>query len=183
MMFHDYRETWMGFPCLEQLDLGGRYKWYRTGMLYTYEKYFKSIDSRLYITSFLKSSYDMERVLEGCWKCFLPPESIFLTQDNIDNTRLVDYCCMDYRIKDPFREIVKFVNFNISIRIDISDEKTLRVYERIADGMISKLPEQHGKYFTHNEKATLMNLLHFNILDAKREWNNFYSTNVLELPF
>jgi hypothetical protein len=181
MMFHDYRETWMGFPCLEQLDLGGRYKWYRTVMLNTFEKYIPALKLKVYVTSFLKRYHDTERVLENCQECFLPPKPIFLTKDYVEKCRLINQCVIDYRLKEPFSKILRFINFNISIRIDISNEKTLRVYERIADGMISKLPE--FKTFTHNDKASLMNLLHFNILDAKREWENYYSTHVLGLPF
>ena len=179
-MFADYREKWVGYPSLEQLNLKNKYIWYRVCMLKTYQQYYKVINSTLWCTAFLKDEYlNRKDTLRSCCKCFEPSKSLIITQDYCDKMQTLDKCLMDYRLKNQFIPIIQFINQNIAIKIDISDAKTLRVYKRIADDMLAKLPYP----LTHNEKASMMYTLHFNILDAIREWNNFYSKEVLGLPF
>lgn len=77
---------------------------------------------------------------------------------------------------DDIHEIARWININISTKIDINTEATDRVLLRIAAGMINKLDvSKDSKIEAHN------NLIR-NWAEARREWNVF--ANIQEsLPF
>lgn len=166
MMFEDYRNDWKGYPDISHINLGDKYLFLRTTA-----RYFTMYDGELFLDDY--------HYLANSTKCFNNSLELLVEVKNKSyKLLLVDFCLNEYLIRPKFKDICKFINEKISLYIDLNTRKTNLVLEKIACNMISKLP-----VLTHNEKASLMSNLHFNILDAEREWRDYYAKNVLQLPF
>jgi hypothetical protein len=64
------------------------------------------------------------------------------------------------------------------VKIDILSDESLGVLQRIAVGMLYKLPR-----LTKDEKILLQFNLNCNIRRARQDWLDYFCSNILHLPF
>ena len=179
VLFHDYREDWQNYPTPTN---GLRLKYwelrevmphmemhYCTDTTIFPNHVFWKFDGRLAALEKDEYSNPYYYLCDDCFVCIDKQDS---------SKRIIEMCEIDKDIKDQFRRLLVFINKEISLRIDILNDESIGVLQRIAIGMIYNLPK-----LSNDEKIALQFNLQCNIRRARKEWLDYYSKVYLGLPF
>lgn len=82
-----------------------------------------------------------------------------------------------------YNTLVPFINKNISLRIDLLTQSEIRVLIRIATSMLYTELGRFPRLVKNNYLFALIAQFQRNVYDSKREWDSFYATHFIGLPF